>query len=95
MLPVNKIENVRRRANRARKFPHNTCPASRHVALMADALASGRRYAMFDEEPEHCAGSIYSVLESLWKLRTKTGWPDKKETEKMMKQAKFAITGKE
>jgi hypothetical protein len=71
VLPGNKIENVRRRANRARKFPLNTCPASRHVALMADALASGHRYVMFDEEPEHCAGSLYSVLESLWKLRTK------------------------
>jgi hypothetical protein len=53
-----------------RNFPHNTCPASRHVELMAEALAKGERYAMFEEEPEHCAESLRSVIESLWKLRT-------------------------
>jgi hypothetical protein len=43
---------------------------------MAEALASGRPYPMFVEEPEHCAETMLSVLESLWKLRTKTGWPN-------------------
>ena len=70
MLPANKLANVRRRVSRARKFPTNTCPASRHVHIMADRLASGKGYPMFAEEPEHCAGSLYSVLESLWKART-------------------------
>lgn len=70
MLPANKLVNVRRRVNRARNFPTNTCPASRHVHIMADRLAAGRVYHMFQEEPEHCAGSLYSVLESLWKART-------------------------
>jgi hypothetical protein len=37
---------------------------------MADALANGRGYPMLQEEPDHCAGSIYSVLESLWKARS-------------------------
>lgn len=70
MLPANKLQNVRRRVNRARKFPTNTCPASRHVHIMADVLARGGTYPMFADEPQHCAGSLYAVLESLWKART-------------------------
>ena len=69
MHPSWKIQNLRRRVNRARKFPDNTCPSSRHLHLMADTLASGKPYFMFAEEPEHCAMSIYAVLESLWKAR--------------------------
>ena len=70
MHPANKLENVRRRVNRARRFPVNTCPASRHLHIMADALSMGaKQYPMLQEEPENCAGSIYSVLESLWKAR--------------------------
>jgi hypothetical protein len=65
-----RVANLRRRVNRARKFPDNTCPASRHLHIMADALLSGRGYPMLQEEPQHCAESILSVLESLWKSRT-------------------------
>jgi hypothetical protein len=42
MLPCNEIRNVRRRVNRARCGKPGigvTCPASRHVHLMADNLA--------------------------------------------------------
>ena len=69
--PAWKLVNMKRRVNRARNFPTNTCPASRHVHLIADCLAAGKPYPMIDEEPEHVAGSLYSVLESLWKARTK------------------------
>ena len=71
MLPANKLRNIRRRVDRARNFPANTCPASRHLHLMADALATGKPYPMLSEDPESCAGSMLSVLESLWKARTK------------------------
>jgi hypothetical protein len=70
MHPANKLENVRRRVNRARNFPTNTCPASRHLHIMADNLTRKGGYPMLQEEPEHCAGSIYAVLEALWKDRT-------------------------
>lgn len=70
MHPANKLENLRRRVSRARRFPTNTCPASRHVHIMADCLTRKGGYPMLTEEPEHCAGSLYSVLESLWKART-------------------------
>ena len=72
---LKRLVNAQRRVNRARQFMANTCPASRHLHRMANALASGEPYRMFEEEPEHCAETMLSVLESLWKLRTKTGWP--------------------
>lgn len=64
------LANLRRRVNRARGKPGVTCPASRHLHLMADCLSMWKRvYPMLQEEPEHCAGSIYAVVEALWKAR--------------------------
>lgn len=64
------LANLRRRVSRARN-KHGfavTCPASRHLHIMADCLSMWKRvYPMLQEEPEHCAGSIYAVLERLWK----------------------------
>lgn len=70
MLAANKLENVRRRVNRARKFPENTCAASRHLHQIAEHLAAGKPYPMLHEDPQHCAGSMLAVLEALWKART-------------------------
>jgi hypothetical protein len=69
MLPCNRIENLRRRVGRARRFPDNTCPASRHLQLIAESLLQGR--SIEPAEAEHAAQSMLSVLESLWKARTK------------------------
>lgn len=68
-LPTNKLSNVRRRANRARRFGENTCPASRHMNTVADMWARGSS-AEQAYGYEHIAESLYSVLESLWKART-------------------------
>ena len=57
------------RASAARDFPHSTCPASRHVFMMAEALATSGGYIPLLEDPEHCAGSLFSVVESLWLAR--------------------------
>lgn len=70
-MTASQLQNLRRRVDRARKFPDNTCPASRHLHLIAEALAAGKPYPMLHEEPQHCAESMLAVLESLWKLRTK------------------------
>lgn len=83
-----RLRNLRRRVNRVRRFPTNTCPASRHLHMIADALASGRKYHMIDEEPEHVASTMYAVLESLWKLRTKhpaTPAEKKRRVDRMVK----------
>jgi hypothetical protein len=71
-----RIQKARRRADKARKFPTNTCPASRHLHIMADALLKPKkdgslRYPMLQEEPEHCAESILAVIAGLWEARTK------------------------
>lgn len=64
-----RIANLRRRVNRARKFPANTCPASRHLHIMADDLLRYGHCHQIAEEPEHCAESMLAVLEALWKAR--------------------------
>lgn len=66
------LANTRRRVNRARNKAGVTCPASRHVHMIADALAApGPVNFDLPYEQDHMAGSLYSVLESLWKLRAK------------------------
>lgn len=65
------------RMNRQRDFPHSTCPASRHAAMIAEALILGRPYPMLVEEPEHCGGSIASAVASAWSARRqlhRLGW---------------------
>lgn len=70
MHPANKLPNLRRRVMRARIAAPYTDPCSRHLHMMADALSMGSgAYPMLQEEPEHCAVSIYFVLEMLWKTR--------------------------
>ena len=71
MAASKRLTNLRRRVALARKFPTNTCAASRHLHIMADRLMKKGGYPMLAEEPEHCAESIYSVLASLWEARTK------------------------
>jgi hypothetical protein len=68
--PANRPRNLLRRVNRARNFPVNTCPASRHVQMIGEALIKGQKYSMIDDEPEHVGGSLLSVVESLFKART-------------------------
>lgn len=61
-----------KRANKARKGSPEvcvTCSASRHTALIGEALAKGKKYHMIDEEPEHVAVSLLSTAASLWKAR--------------------------
>lgn len=71
MLPSNKLANLRRRVNRARRFPDNTCPASRHAQTIAEQLLDGRMLLLeWRDEREAMGSAILSVLESLWKART-------------------------
>lgn len=67
--PSWRIRNLRRRVERARNAALVSCPASRHLHTMADSLMQYGEYSMLSEEPAHCAGSMYAVLESLWKAR--------------------------
>jgi len=62
-----KLNNLRRRVNRARNFPANTTPASRHLHTMAEILVNGKQYPMLQEEREYCGETMLCVLEELWK----------------------------
>jgi len=68
---LKRLRDYQRRVNRARKFMVNTCPASRHLHMIADALAARQPYWQILEEPQHIAETMYAVLEQLWKLRTR------------------------
>jgi hypothetical protein len=80
----------RRRVNKVRDFPKNTCPASRHLHLIADSLSRGKPYTMLQEEPEHCAIAMLACLAELWEYRTK----DKKRTAEIKRQLEAIKAGK-
>ena len=65
-----RLKNLRRRVNRARNFPENTCSASRHLHMIAERMAVGKPTHIHQAEMEHFAETMLSVLESLWKART-------------------------
>lgn len=71
-----RLKNLRRRVNRIRNFPNNTCGASRHLHMIAEQLATGKPYPMLQEEPEHCAETMLSVLEALAIYGTGNQMPD-------------------
>src|SRR3990167_821363 len=64
------LDRAKRRANKARRFPQNTCPASRHVQMMAEYLPTKKGYPMLQEEPEHCAQSMLATVAALYEART-------------------------
>lgn len=58
------------RAEAARRFPKNTCGASRHAEHIGVALVLGEPYPMLTEEPAYCGESILAAVASLWEART-------------------------
>lgn len=66
---MSRAANTHRRVLRVMRFPANTCPASRHVRQMAEALMKHGNYLMFTDEPDHCAQSLLLTVEALWKAR--------------------------
>ncbi len=59
-----------KKARQARRFPTNTCPASRHLQMIGEALYRGKPYPMLTEEPEHCGGSMLETVTALYETRT-------------------------
>jgi len=52
----------------ARDFPRNTCAASRHAQMVAEAMSDG----VHGEELREAGESILASVAALWKLRTET-----------------------
>lgn len=69
-LPWNQNKNILRRIDRLlAKESTVTCPASRHLRMIGEALAKGRPYPMLSDEPGHCAETMLICVEMIWKLR--------------------------
>lgn len=58
------------RMDAARDFPKNTCPASRHVQMLTEALAKGEPFPMLQDDPQHVASSLARVLSALYEARS-------------------------
>jgi hypothetical protein len=73
MTPAESWEpkNLLKAVRKARRFPDNTCPASRHVELMATQMLKKRGYSMLTDEPEHCATSMLATVTNLYEARTR------------------------
>lgn len=72
------LKRIRERADEARDFPTNTCGASRHAEMIADALIDGEPHFVTDDA-KHCGESILLTVTALWGARTqlkamKEGW---------------------
>ena len=65
------IANLRRRVNRARNFPLNTCPDSRALVIWAELILEAGSFDPLEGDSEHVAECMLAVVESLWKARTK------------------------
>ena len=70
MSETTNLSALRRAANRARKFPSNTCGASRYLHDLADDLAKGS-LTLVEDDPQGVAECIYAVITALWEARDK------------------------
>lgn len=64
------LRRLARSLKESRNFPANTCGASRHTQIIGECLAKRRPYPMLEEEPEHCAISLLSTVDTLYRART-------------------------
>ena len=55
---------------KARNFPANTCPASRHAQLLAETLMGTGPLHYVTDDRQHSGESIAATVTALWKART-------------------------
>jgi hypothetical protein len=67
---MNDPEKIVKGMYKFRNFPDNTCPASRHVQMIAEGLYTTGAYPLLQDDPQHCATSIASVVSSLYQARS-------------------------
>ena len=58
------------RVNRARRFPENTCGASRHAQGVAEAMMQGDVLPEVTDDPTHIGESILSTVAALYEARS-------------------------
>ena len=60
-------KKLQQRLDKARKFPKNTCAASRHAQMLGETLSSGKQLT---DDREHCGESILATVAALYEART-------------------------
>lgn len=70
-MPASHLITQQRRAEKARGAALVTCPASRHLHMLADYLAIRAVPRQISEEPQYVAVSIYAILADLWEARAR------------------------
>lgn len=58
------------RARKARRFPENTCPASRHTQMIGeDLIRYGSNASSIISHPKHVGESLLLTVAALWEAR--------------------------
>lgn len=71
MAKENTYQALIQRVEAARNFPHNTTPASRHVAMIGrDLVEDGKSFSL-DDDPQHCGESMLLTVADLWETKNK------------------------
>ena len=70
MSETTNLSALRRAANKARKFPSNTCGASRYLHELAGELEQGN-LTLVEDDPRGVAAHIYTVITALYEARDK------------------------
>lgn len=63
-------KELKARLSRARRFPHNTCPSSRHAQMIGENLLAGKHDSAVHDDPKHGGGSILGTVAALYECRT-------------------------
>ena len=64
-------DDLIRRVEKARNFPYNTTPASRHVALIGQHLYEDGKAFSLEDDPQHCGESMLLAVADLWETKKK------------------------
>ena len=63
-------QSLKSRADKARDFPMNTCPASRHVQEMGERLIRDGNSYWLTDDPAQAGESMLAVVAALWEARS-------------------------
>ena len=69
MTDKERDQSLINRVEKARNFPHNTTPASRHVAMIGQHLFEDGKSFSLDDDPQHCGESMLLTVADLWEMK--------------------------
>lgn len=69
MTDKERYQELIQRVEKARNFPYNTTPASRHVAMMGRRLVEDGKSFSLDDDPQHCGESMLLTVADFWETK--------------------------